>query len=251
MTNKNFVSRTIKKIINAQKRLPHIRWLVNYVRWFVNWTDPLYIARLSLYQAIKQKSHYAYGLLLDVGCGRKPYQNVFKGVRKYIGLDLPLNNKADVYGNGMYLPFKDRVFDTVLCNQVLEHVPEPFLLMKEIARVLKPGGFLILTTPQTWGLHLEPNNFYRYTKYGLSYLAEKSGLEIVEMSPTCGLWATVVQRISDTIVYTYASDWSETSIRVLSFILSPFLIIGYYLDKIFGSRGDTLDNIMIAKKQKN
>jgi len=148
------------------------------------------------------------------------------------------------------LPFKDAVFDTVLCNEVLEHVPEPARLMAEVARVLKPGGVLLLTTPQTWGLHMEPYDFYRYTKYGLRYLAEKSGLEVIEVAPTCGLWATLAQRFADTVIYTYAVGRSRWVVEILSLLLAPVLMVGYGLDKLFGKQGDALDNVMIARRRR-
>jgi SAM-dependent methyltransferase len=216
--------------------------------WLLGWTDPLHIARRLLRRAVRERAHYVQGWLLDLGCGEQPYRDLFNYVDHYIGLDLPPNRQAKVYGNGMALPFRDAVFDTVLCNEVLEHVPEPGKLMFEVVRSLKPRGVVLLTTPQTWGLHLEPYDFYRYTRYGLRYLAERSGLEVVEIAPTCGLWATLSQRLADTIIHTYAAGWSRWVIKLLSFLLAPVLIVGYGLDRLFGKRGDTLDHVMVARR---
>jgi len=239
----------IRKALGLAYRLAVrvIRWLPGGA-WLLGWTNPLHIAQRSLQQALEQRAHYAHGWLLDVGCGAKPYTNVFNHVERYIALDLPSNAQVDVYGDGRALPFQDRTFDTVLCNEVLEHVPEPGRLMAEAARVLKPRGILLLTTPQTWGLHLEPHDFYRYTKYGLRYLAEKSGLEVIEVTPTCGLWATLAQRLADTVIYTYAFEHSRWTIKVLQLLLAPVLMIGCGLDRLFGKRGDTLDHIMVARR---
>jgi len=216
--------------------------------WLLGWTNPLHIAQRLLRQAVQERSHCAHGWLLDLGCGGQPYRNVFNHVERYIALDLPPNGEVNMYGDGMALPFRDAVFDTVLCNEVLEHVPEPARLMAEATRVLKQGGVLLLTTIQTWGLHMEPHDFYRYTKYGLRYLAEKSGLEVIEVTPTCGLWATLTQRLADTVIYTYAVGRSQGLIKLLSFLLAPTLMIGYGLDRVFGKRGDTLDHVMVATK---
>lgn len=216
--------------------------------WLLGWTDPLHVARRLLRQAVQERAHYAQGWLLDVGCGGQPYRDVFNHVERYVGLDLPPNGWADVHGDGIALPFRNAVFDTVLCSEVLEHVPEPAKLMAEAARALKPGGLLLLTTPQTWGLHADPHDFYRYTKYGLRYLAEKTALEVIEVTPTCGLWATLAQRVSDTVIYTYAVGRSRWVVELLSLVLAPMLIIGYGLDGLFGKRGDTLDNVMVARK---
>lgn len=215
--------------------------------WLLAWTDPLHLARRLLRQAIRERAHYAQGWLLDLGCGAQPYREVFNHVERYIGLDVPPNSRVSVYGDGMALPFRDAAFDTVLCNEVLEHVPEPARLIAETARVLKAKGFLLLTTPQTWGLHLEPYDFYRYTQHGLRYLAERSGLEVIEVTPTCGLWATLTQRLADTIIHTYAAECSLWMIKLLSLLLAPLLMMGYGLDKLLGKRGDTLDHVLVAR----
>lgn len=217
-------------------------------KWFLGWTDPLHIARRLLKQAVQDRSHYVHGWVLDVGCGEQPYRYLFNDIVRYVGLNTPPNGGVDLYGDGMALPFQKAVFDTVLCNEVLEHVPEPSIFLDEITRVIKSEGMLLLTTPQTWGLHEEPRDFYRYTQYGLEHLAKKSGLEIIEITPTCGMWATLAQRLADTVIFHYAKESPHWVIEILSLLLAPILMMGYGLDKIFGKRGDTLDYVMVAKK---
>ena len=216
--------------------------------WLLGWTDPLHVARRCLRRELKKRAHYARGWLLDLGCGPQPYRDIFNHVDFFIGLDLPPNSKADVHGDAMALPIHNGVFHTVLCNQVLEHVAEPSKLMAEVARVLRPGGTVLLSTPQTWGLHLEPHDFYRYTEYGLRYLAEKSGLEVLEVIPTCGLSATMAQRIADSVVYPHAQERPQWLQKVLSLLLAPVLMVGYGLDVLFGKRGDPLDHVLIARR---
>ena len=216
--------------------------------WVLGWADPLHLARRLLHDAVKQRTQYAQGRLLDVGCGGGPYRDMFSNVSSYVGLDITLHSNVDVAGDGQALPFIDNCFDTILCNEVLEHVPEPSLLMSEIARALKPGGFLLLTTPQTWGLHHEPHDYYRYTHYGLRHQAEKAGLQVVSITPTCGVWATATQRIVDTIAHNFAAGWPAGGVRVLSIFLGPVLLVGAALDRLSGARGDTLDNVLVAKK---
>jgi len=240
-TTRNGLGMVCRNAVRLLRKLPGGNWLLG-------WTDPLHIANRCLRQSLQKSANFAKGWLLDLGCGGLPYRDIFHHVERYIGLDLPANDLADVHGDGMALPVRDEVFHTVLCNQVLEHVPEPSMLMAEMVRVLRPGGVLLLTTPQTWGLHRKPNDFYRYTEYGLRYLAEKRGLEVVEVIPTCGLSATLAQRIADTVVYTEPnrrSPWLELS---LSLLMAPVLMTGYGFDKLFGKRGDPLDHVLIARK---
>lgn len=224
------------------------QWLRRF--WYsLVWTDPLVVARKLLYKTVSSHAHYAHGVALDIGCGVKPYAQIFEGrVTMYLGLDLPPNPQANVHADGQGLPFKVEAFDFVLCNEVLEHVPEPSQLIANVYRVLKPGGVLLLTTPQTWGLHHEPRDFYRYTSYGLRYLAEKNGLEIIEVVPTSGFWATFAQRLSDVVIHNYAARSPLWLIAILSLLLAPVLMIGYGLDRVIGKSGDTLDNVLVARK---
>lgn len=219
------------------------------LRWLLDWTDPLTISRRLLRRALQKRASYARGTVLDVGCGAKPYRDLFPCVEKYIGLDLPGTPGVDIEGTALDLPLPDASVDTVLSTQVLEHVPEPARLFQEAARVLRPQGVLVLTTPQTWGLHLEPHDYYRFTKYGLRHLAESSGLEVIEAGPICGAWATWAQRLADTVIYTYCAGRGKWLTTPLSCCLAPVLMAGYGLDVIFGKRGDTLDNILVARKR--
>lgn len=137
---------------------------------------------------------YARGRLLDVGCGGRPYEELFlPRVTRYIGLDTPasVTSRIDVGGLASELPIAGASMDTVLCTEVIEHVPDPAAAVREMARVLRPGGHLILTTPQMWALHEEPYDYYRYTKYSLAHLCRAAGLEVLEIRPHGGPWAIV------------------------------------------------------------
>jgi len=124
---------------------------------------------------------YARGRILDIGCGQKPYEGVaLDRVTARIGFDVEANPSADVHGDATSLPFGANEFDTVLCTQVLEHVAEPQAVFKEVSRVLKPGGLLILTAPQYWELHEEPHDYFRYTFFGLQHLLSIAGMKIIE-----------------------------------------------------------------------
>lgn len=217
-------------------------------RELLGWTDPLHISRSLLRTAVQERAQLATGALLDIGAGNQPYRDLFPHTKAYVAMDLPPSENVAVYGDALALPFKDGIFDSVLCNEVLEHVPEPGTLLMEVARVLRPGGVLLLSTPQTWGLHHEPYDFYRYTKYGLAYLTRKAGLEVSEIVATSGLWGTFAQRVADTVVYTYAARSSSWVRELLGISLAPVLLAGKTMDKVAGRRGDTLDNILVARK---
>lgn len=76
------------------------------------------------------------------------------------------------------LPFAAESFDTVLCTEVLEHVPDPKLVLDELVRVVRPGGRVILTVPFLYQIHEEPYDYWRFTVFGLRNLLRSRGLEV-------------------------------------------------------------------------
>src|SRR3974390_3306125 len=113
---------------------------------------------LMLENSLQQCAGYARGKLLDVGCGQRPYEKTFfAGATQYIGADyLTDRSRPDVICSALDLPFPPESFDTVTSTEVLEHVPDPMLALREMQRVLKPGGCLILSAPQYWPRHEVP-----------------------------------------------------------------------------------------------
>jgi SAM-dependent methyltransferase len=138
---------------------------------------------------------YFKGKLIDIGCGIKPYKKLLSDlVDEHIGVDHfeTLHNKEniDLFGTAYNIPSNENEYDSALCTAVLEHLEEPSNAIKECYRVLKPGGFAIYSVPFIWHLHEEPRDFYRYSKYGLKYLFEKEGFNIIKIDALSGFWVT-------------------------------------------------------------
>jgi SAM-dependent methyltransferase len=150
------------------------------------------VADYSIREILLRHQEFVSGTVLDLGCGSRPYEGYFNGrVRQWVGADYPAGGhpparRVDVFADAMQLPLAGESFDTVLCTQVLEHVPEPLDLLREARRVLRPGGHLVLTAPQYNALHGEPQDFYRYTRYGLDHLARKAGFAVKVIAPIGG-----------------------------------------------------------------
>lgn len=221
----------------------------------VSWLHPHKIAKQGILSALFRVKTYAHGRLLDVGCGDKPYENIFRNVNEYVGIDLPIEQSAnkseknaDIFCSALKLPFEDATFDTVLSTQVLEHVPDPRLMFSEMSRVLKKDGILILTAPFIWSLHEEPHDYFRYTKYGLRYLAKNSGFEIIYIKPTCGSMRVVGQKIAGSIYY-FRGVSRMLAVQIIKRLLCVIISsIFTFFDKINKNRGDTLDNILVCRK---
>jgi SAM-dependent methyltransferase len=139
----------------------------------------------------------ANGHLLDYGCGGQPYRAIFEPiVKSYVAADIAAygDKKLDVLlVPNKRVPLPDCSFDTVLASQTLEHVPDPPFYIGECARLLRPGGVLILTAPMQWRHHEIPYDYFRFTRFGIESLLENGGFEIVEKSSTGGVFALIGQ----------------------------------------------------------
>jgi len=138
--------------------------------------------------------------VLDAGAGEGAYKAYFSRQR-YTGLDLGIGDGAwdysqlDVLGDLSALPFPDDVFDAAVNIVTLEHVRRPEAVMAELARVLQPGGRLLLVVPHEWEVHQHPHDFFRYTKYGVEALARERGLRVVSLEPGGGYFRLLSRRL--------------------------------------------------------
>jgi SAM-dependent methyltransferase len=151
--------------------------------------------------------------VLDVGCGDRPYEQLFKDAAEVVGFDVPGNPHADLHGTIDAIPVEDASFDVVLCLQVLEHVPDPAAAVQELRRVVKPGGRVLLSTHGVYPLHPNPDDFWRWTHDGLAYLFRTNAeWTSVTVRPGAGTAATVAMLVAHTIDLLF----KRAGVRVLS-----------------------------------
>ena len=215
--------------------------------------NPFFFARAGLYRHIKDISQHGKGDLLDIGCGRQPYRHLFD-VTSYVGVELDNERNrdigiADIYYDGVTLPVDDKQFNTVLCNQVLEHVFTQEKFVKEIYRVLKKEGVLILTIPFMWDEHEQPFDNLRYTSFGLTSLLQEHGFTVLEMKKSQANFSAIVQ-LANCYFYKQFTKLPFPLRALLSLIICGSLnIIGGLLSVVLPSNNDLyLDNIVVAKK---
>jgi SAM-dependent methyltransferase len=95
---------------------------------------------------------------------------------------------VDIVCDIVAIPEPDDAFDAILCSEVLEHIPEPVLALDEFARLLKPGGVLILTAPFASLVHFAPHHYCTgFSRYWYECHLEKRGFQIQELTPN-GDW---------------------------------------------------------------
>lgn len=156
-----------------------------------------------------------------------------RAVGGYVNLDLFAVPGVDVAADAHQLPFADEIFQRIECDAVLEHVRRPEQVIREMQRVLAPGGYLHLVTPFCHPFHEYPKDYRRFTIDGLKELA--AGMEVVDAGWRTGPTATL---LVFTLEYAKAlfpwKPWRVLAHGVLGWLLFPLR----YLDLLLLRRPD-------------
>jgi SAM-dependent methyltransferase len=228
----------VEKLSNSFK-------LVKYYNWLI-----FKIINPALEPLLKK---YAHGRTADIGCGEKPYKEILSHlVDEHIGIDHPntIHNRSniDIFSDAYKIDIPDESIDFILCTDVLEHLEEPKQAIAEAYRILKKGKYVIYTVPLFWHLHEEPRDFYRYTKYGMSYLFEQNGFKIIEIISLSGFIVTFTQLFA----YYLLRFRKGKYFNPLWWFIPPFVFIvqriAYLLNKIDNSKMFTVEYIVVAHK---
>jgi SAM-dependent methyltransferase len=154
-------------------------------------TSVQYAVRKPLLEWLRAQDMRGFRVL-DVGCGERPYEELLVGAAEIVGFDVPGNPYADLHGSIDALPVEDASFDVVLCLQVLEHVPDPAAAVRELRRVVRPGGRVLLSTHGVYPYHPNPDDLWRWTHDGLARLFLTNGeWASVTVRPGAGTAATL------------------------------------------------------------
>jgi len=130
------------------------------------------------------------GRVLDVGCGEKPYRDLFAAASEYVGLDVVAAPGVDIVVQpGETWPLPDRHFDVLISNQVLEHVADLDFTVSEIKRVVKDGGVIVVSVPFIYNEHGSPNDFQRFTVFRARQLFDE--FEVLHLEKQGGIGSTV------------------------------------------------------------
>ena len=121
-------------------------------------------ARIKEFLLEEEKNLRKESLILDASAGRRPYKHIFTR-HIYESCDIPdgfYAQKHDFICTLDSIPKPDFHYDAVLLTQVLEHVPDPEKVLREIRRILKPGGKLLVSVPLNGPLHGQPWHFFQF-----------------------------------------------------------------------------------------
>lgn len=217
--------------------------------WRFNW-----IANAQVIAAAERARPHVHGVLLYIGCGsmraRAWYRDRITG---YLGIDLARSPylggaRLTAIARGEALPFRGGSVDTVLGISMLTYLAEPHRLLEEAHRVLREGGVLVMEFTQMAPLHDEPNDYFRFTRYGARWLCERAGFEVVECIPIGGLWSRVALSLMAGL-----QRWNHGPTRVLTEVPIRALYVVIQLacrslDGLARDRREVLGHLVVARR---
>lgn len=186
--------------------------------------------------------------VLDAGAGEGDYKRHFARQR-YCGLDLGIGDarwdysRLDVMGDLAALPFHGGTFHAAVNIVTLEHVREPGRVLCELARVLAPGGAMLLAAPHQWEEHQQPHDYYRYTRYGLEHLLRRAGFTDIAVRPVGGFFRLLSRRLLNALQF-----FPGPLMLVAAPFFAPPALLLPLLDPLDRKRHFTLGYICSARK---
>lgn len=169
-------ARALRRLAQTVVKTPlHPQWLLNDEAATVDWIRST-----------------ARGRVLDIGCADRWIEPHLPRGCNYIGLDYPPTGRdlyashPDVFADAARLPLIDEAVDTVIFLEVLEHLRDSSKALKEVARVLRPGGTILLSVPFLYPIHDAPHDYQRLTRHGLYRDVESAGLHVESIRTRLG-----------------------------------------------------------------
>ncbi len=207
--------------------------------------------------------------VLDLASGTCPYRHLFAHceykTHDFMCLNPDQNRGNLPYGKIDYIsditnvPVADGSFDVILCTEALEHVPRPEAVIREIARLLKGGGSVILTAPLGSGLHQEPFHYYGgFTPYWYRLVLGEYGFRDIQIEANGGTFKHIGQECLRFMRMTapwrmQAPWWAKVVVAPFWIALMPMLgvfmpLFCHWLDRFDDHRAFTVGYHVLATK---
>ncbi|GAB4446660.1 MAG: hypothetical protein Fur0028_01290 [Bacteroidales bacterium] len=217
--------------------------------------NPLFIIRYALFKTLKKSFNEISGNVLDFGCGSSPYKSLIK-FEKYVGVDFanenhPVGNSViDIFYDGSILPLEAESFDSIICTEVFEHIPNLDKILKELHRVLKHEGKILLSVPFVWNEHEIPNDYQRFSRFGIRLLLENNGFKILTVQKTSRTIHTITQLWTNAIHLAFFTRFFMLNYLINFIIVFPFNLVGWILGWIIPDKKKRLPlNIVILAEK--
>ena len=218
---------------------------------------PRFLRRYMLhFEAVIEDSvkGFAAGLpdgarVLDAGAGEGVHAQYFSRQR-YVAIDLAVGDaswdygRLDVLGDLIALPFPPDCFAGCINIVTLEHVREPGCAIREMERVLTPGGRLLMIVPHEWEVHQQPHDYFRYTRHGVEYLLRTAGFDEFTIQPVGGYFRLLSRRLLNGLQF-FPGIWFFLA---AIFLVPPALVLPWF-DRLDRERNFTLGYVCTARKR--
>lgn len=222
--------------------------------WRRSLLNPYRMDHILLRDSVAALAPALSGRMLDVGCGERPYASLFPGIVRYFGVEHlaavvnvdqrlaksvgHVAHLVDAFADGSALPFRDASFDSILATEVLEHVPDTDLVVREMARVLRDDGKVLVTVPFVGELHQTPYDFRRFTRFGIARVLEDAGFEVLELRSRGNFLMTAGRCLAHAI-YRLGGKYvkADGAVRMHRFMIPIVLPLAALVLAIFGFLG--------------
>lgn len=219
-------------------------------------TSHNWLIKKSLNNKVRERLPDLYGNVIDLGCGLRPFEmDILQYADGYTGVDWGNSlhgTHADIIADlNQPLPFNDASVDHIVTFEVLEHLAEPQMMLKEACRIIRSGGQLTLSVPFQWWVHEAPWDYHRFTCHGLDYQLSKAGFSDIVIRPTTGFWSMWVLKLN------YQTTRLIRGPRVIRLLTRALLVPTWWInqtlalaiDKVWREDRETAGYFVTARKR--
>jgi SAM-dependent methyltransferase len=210
----------------------------------------------SVFRHLKPWLAALSGEVLEVGCGAQPYRHLIPESCHYRGLDwqgaekhFQYRTNDTIYYSGEQFPFADHTFDYLFHTEVMEHVYDLNLFLKECCRVLKPDGGFLCTIPFQARYHYIPFDFWRLTPAALQRIFTETGFQYIQVIPRGNDLTVAAYKVIGVLFRWAQGNWWDKIIALCCLPIGIIALIIGHLAMYFnwGSSDDCLGYTVTAK----
>lgn len=183
------------------------------------------------------------GVIIDVGSGPERLG------KEFINVDIFPFPEVDIVASATELPFRDNSIDGAVSESLFEHVADAYKVAREMARVVKPGGFIYVSAPFIHPFHASPNDFNRWTISGLKHMFPD--LDIVESGVRSGPWSAFLMFMAYWLGVIFSLGFKKIApflAHIFMLILGPLKYLDYIFIKMPGSEAVAAHLYILGKK---
>jgi len=210
--------------------------------------------RILIKEAIRKKSEFIKGIVLDAGSGSVKRYSDFFNYDKYLTLDVDAESRADIIASVEAIPLSDSSIDSIVCTGVIGDIFQPELPIREFNRILKEGGYCLLTDNFGSLMHNQPHDYFRFTNFYLERLFRENGFEIIVSERVGGFHSLMLQLSIEYLLRLFRLNERKYIGRIASKLFYFLFKLAKFLDdrdKSQANKCAAIAWLIVAKKINN